>query len=404
MIQKCFHYYKYSDLTHFTLIDPIPKRCAKFTPHGIPCEYYTVPRTITDLPPAGFTSYTTYVRYDVNTPGKLVRVALRLPKYKNSDGQVCVEKFNIISGEYTDAALLLLHMKYSNPDISFETLNHTFPLGKNASKKALELLFPWAEKKGFLPGYPRNASHLWFFELPYKNSILTCCLDCSDPSDPALFDIIIDNDYASLFLFVRSEKVISICMSANYALYQHLHKLFPSATFVFDMHQLPSIYDKYMSSCSNEIRSQLILKQQQINDCLKKMDASPVDATRKICISAISFLLHCPQQITAFQQNLEYIMREQPDFLDSYFLNNTFYSYLPTEFKNSIQTFYKNRGYSPERFAYMLLSYDEIPLEYLIGYASIWGMDIWIESTNSRARMSKFIHEMSIYCECVRNK
>ena len=42
-----YEYYKYSDLEHFIRINPVSKRCA-VSIGNILCEYYTVPRLITD--------------------------------------------------------------------------------------------------------------------------------------------------------------------------------------------------------------------------------------------------------------------------------------------------------------------------------------------------------------------
>lgn len=50
-----YEYYKYSDLEHFIRINPVSKRCA-VSIGNILCEYYTVPRLITDKQPCGYTA------------------------------------------------------------------------------------------------------------------------------------------------------------------------------------------------------------------------------------------------------------------------------------------------------------------------------------------------------------
>lgn len=72
---NAYRYEEYKQLQ--SLKRDFPKRCAKETPSNIPCEYYTMPRTI-NLPPAGYTPYTTHQIYDVNNAGDLVRVSIRV--------------------------------------------------------------------------------------------------------------------------------------------------------------------------------------------------------------------------------------------------------------------------------------------------------------------------------------
>ena len=71
--EKRFQYYEYKDLKFADRMIPIPRKCAEYTPGGIPCEYYTVPR-ISGLP-AGYTAYK-IKKYDVSDKKKLVRVGL----------------------------------------------------------------------------------------------------------------------------------------------------------------------------------------------------------------------------------------------------------------------------------------------------------------------------------------
>lgn len=60
-----YEYYKYSDLEHFIRINPVSKRCA-VSIGNILCEYYTVPRLITDKQPCGYTAYTSHTIYDIS--------------------------------------------------------------------------------------------------------------------------------------------------------------------------------------------------------------------------------------------------------------------------------------------------------------------------------------------------
>ena len=82
-----YEYYKYSDLEHFIRINPVSKRCA-VSIGNILCEYYTVPRLITYKQPCGYTAYTSHTIYDIDHTGELVRVSVRVPKYKDIDGKI----------------------------------------------------------------------------------------------------------------------------------------------------------------------------------------------------------------------------------------------------------------------------------------------------------------------------
>lgn len=403
MSEKCYQYYKYSDLDCFKRMKPVPKRCAESTPHGIPCEYYTVPRTV-QLPPAGYTSYTTYIRYDVNRNNKLVRIALRVPRYKDQKGQICIENFDIISTEYTDAALRMLHTSYCNPNLTFDVLSHSFPLGKNASKKALELLLPWAHENHIFPDYPTCCTHLWFYSLRYKTSVLTFCLNFSrSQSEPTIFDILIDNNFFSLRKLQRQKTTVDICINANYALYEELHEIFPNANFCFDIFQLPDIYYACIKTLSSADKLRFTSIQRDIKRYLQNISAFDDN----ICISAISTLLNYRHtdisEINMFRNNLESIMRDEPNFINNFFLIKKFHNLLPMQLNEIMQPFFKHRGYDTSRLLYMALSsitHDHHDIQdtpfhsffFVHEAPTYYGLD---------TRLSTFIQRIMRYASCI---
>ena len=95
-----YEYYKYSDLEHFIRINPVSKRCA-VSIGNILCEYYTVPRLITDKQPCGYTAYTSHTIYDIDHTGELVRVSVRVPKYKDIDGKIHMSLWGL-TPEYSE--------------------------------------------------------------------------------------------------------------------------------------------------------------------------------------------------------------------------------------------------------------------------------------------------------------
>lgn len=366
--RKGYEYYKYSDLEHFFRIYPVPKRCSAYTPSGIPCEYYTVPRLIKDKAPAGYTSYTSHTVYDVNTAGELVRVSVRIPKYKEKNGRTYVEDFCITPGEYTHDALNFLHQRFCNPAYLFDDLNNDFPLGKNASKQAFELLLPWAQNNHVFPYYPCEYSFLRFVEIPYKNTTLTFSLtnleDEDEYTDPSLFDILVGTNYDSLQHFAlhpRDNKPLYICIPSNVQLYHALHDLFPDAIYVFDPFHLVTT----LELCANEIpadKQLFLFKRTEILDALKKLCINRYlpEKIIPVCESIIEFLLSYKNtQITilnAFRNSLQLIKQQQPDFILKYFEITEFHSFLLFQLLQAMQKFLKARGYDPNRLAYMLLS------------------------------------------------
>lgn len=344
-----------------------PKRCAETTPSGIPCEYYTMPRNV-DAPPAGYTPYSQRQVYDVNNAGELVRVSIRVPKYIDSNGNICEEAFKMTPGKYTHDALNMLHQRFCNPAWTYDDLQRKFPLGKNATKDACETLLPWAQRNHVFPNYPNSYTHLWFVSVPYKKSILTFCTyaylgDMPKYLEFSLFDICIDDNFDSLQQNMKkyvygSNKKACICIPANYTLYKTLHSILPDATYTFDEFQLLTVMkdyaDKHPEAKTNflSLRSETLiaLKQMYCRSC-------SVKEAQSICSFTIKFLLdYRNSDDLGFINDLEFILREQPNFIDSFFEINEFHMLLPFQVQKAIQEFRKKRGYEPERLSYMILS------------------------------------------------
>lgn len=344
-----------------------PKRCATATPSGIPCEYYTMPRNV-DALPAGYTPYTQHQVYDVNNKGELVRVSIRVPRYKDENGNVCEEVLSMVEGKYTHDAMDMLHQYFRDPAYTYDDLLKRFPLGKNATTDAYDTLLPWAKRNHAFPAYPDRYTHLWFVSVPYKQSILTFCTYAYLGDKPkylefSLFDICIDDNFDSLKQNMQrhaygSNKKACICIPANYALYKTLHSVLPDATYTFDEFQLLTVMkdyaDKHPEAKTNflSLRSETLiaLKQMYCRSC-------SVKEAQSICAFTIKFLLdYRNSDDLGFINDLEFILREQPNFIDSFFEINEFHMLLPFQIQKAIQEFRKKRGYEPERLSYMLLS------------------------------------------------
>lgn len=362
--QRQYNYFKYSDLEQFTRMEPIPKRCAAFI-GNVPCEYYTVPRLVTDKKPCGYTAYTSNTIYDVNCINELVRVSVRVPKYKDIDGKIHTERFFMMPGEYTHEAMNKLHSDFCDPGYSFESLCRDYPLGKNASRKAYELLLPWAKTNCVFPNYPREYSFLQFTDIPYKDSSLTFCFVCTANEEPSLFDILVNDNFDSLrdFCSYRGKrgKSLYICLGANAKLYQSLHEIFPDATYLFD----PFSLIVTLEQCTTEIPDNKQLfrsKRSIILDALKKLCINhyPAEKIAPVCESAIKFLLNYPSTnmdtLNTFRTNMQMIIQQQSDFIVQYYKRYEFHSFLLFQLKSAIQEFLKSRGYEADRLAYMLLS------------------------------------------------
>lgn len=359
-----YEYYKYSDLEHFTRINPVPKRCAASI-GNIQCEYYTVPRLITDKPPCGYTAYTSNTIYDINHTGELVRVSVRVPKYKDTDEKIYTEKFYMMPGEYTHEAMNKLHSDFCNPGYSFESLCRDYPLGKNASRKAYELLLPWAKMNCVFPNCPREYSFLQFTDIPYKDSSLTFCLVCTANGEPSLLDILVDDNFDSLagFYSYRREcdEPLYICLGANAKLYQALHDIFPDAAYLFDPFSLIVTLEQCSAEISND-KQTFLSKRTIVLDALKKLCINhyPAEKIAPVCESAIKFLLNYPSTNTdtlnTFRTDMQMIIKQQSGFIIQYYKRYEFHSFLLFQLKNAVQEFLKSRGYEADRLAYMLLS------------------------------------------------
>ncbi len=345
-----------------------PKRCATATPSGIPCEYYTMPRNVY-APPAGYTPYSQHQVYDVNNTGELVRVSIRVPRYKDENGNVCEETLSMVEGKYTHDALDMLHQYFRDPAYTYDDLLKRFPLGKNATTDAYDTLLPWAKRNHAFPDYPDRYTHLWFVSVPYKKSILTFCTyaylgDMPKYLQFSLFDICIDDNFDSLKQNMQrhaygSNKKACICIPANYTLYKTLHSVLPDARYMFDVFQLLTVTEQcadklledkqYFSS----IRSEALMTLQNL--CHGKC---AVKKAQSICASTIRSLLgyRNTDTLSSFINNLEVILREQPRFIDDYFEVNEFHLLLPSQIQESIKKFLKQRGYETTRLSYMILS------------------------------------------------
>lgn len=345
-----------------------PKRCAKITPSGIPCEYYTMPRNV-DASPAGYTPYTQHQIFDVNNNGKLVRVSIRVPRYKDENGNVCEEVFGMVEGKYTHDALELLHQKFRNPAWTYDDLRKSFPLGKNAATDAYETLLPWAKCNRVFPDYPYSYTHLWFVSVPYKQSILTFCtyFDFGAKTESlefSLFDILIDDDFESLQKNMEkyaygSNLRACICMPANYKLYKKLHAILPDAKYVFDEFQLLTIM-KHCANKNQEIKQSFLSQRAETLAILKQLFYKECSAQKAqaVCVSGIRFLFDYRNinDLDLFKNSLELILQEQPGFIKSYFETSEFHLFLPFQIQKSMQEFLKQHGYEATRLSYMLLS------------------------------------------------
>lgn len=369
-----YMYYNYDHLRR--LKREYPKRHSAQTPGGIPCEYYTMPRNIFTKP-AGYTPYTAHQIYDVNHAGELVRVSIRVPKYIDDEGNVCEETFQMPDEKYTYGALNLLHQKFRNPEWSYDDLQKTFPLKKNATKDAYDVLLPWAEKNHVFPHYPEQYSHLWFVSVPYKESLLTFCtytyVDDKEPSDWefSLFDVLVDENFETLNKLKRcaygANKKAFICIPANYPLYKILHDILPDATYVFDEFQLLTITEKYADDIPTD-KEIFLSKRTEVLTILKELYYRKCSSQKAIsvCKPIIDFLADYIKSaglddkkakgLDYYKNDLNLIKKNQPDFINNYFNIDEFHRFLPFQIKESTQLFLKQRGYAATRLAYMILS------------------------------------------------
>lgn len=359
--EKRFQYYEYKDLKFADRMIPIPRKCAEYTPGGIPCEYYTVPR-MSDLP-AGYTAYK-IKKYDVSDEKKLVRVGLRLSKYRKPDGKTGTEEIDTFEGKYSFAALKMLHEDFCDPCCTFELLKKKYPLNKNASMDAYDTLLPWARKNHIFPDYPHDFTHLWFSQLFYKNTKLTFCFTYKKREGLSLIDIIEDNEeeFIKRLSRCKNEKNKYICLPADYGLYDKLHKIYPDAVYVFDVFQIAEIIDKCISSneITKEERFKYEAKKRQLADTLKFLEEkeNTWKEAEASCKSVINFLLQDGKRRGSdeFKKNMELIIREQSGFIDDFFKIKEYHVFLPNELQSTMEDFLKSRGYNPARLSYMLLA------------------------------------------------
>lgn len=359
--EKRFQYYEYKDLKFADRMVPIPRKCAEYTPGGIPCEYYTVPR-MSDLP-AGYTAYK-IKKYDVSDEKKLVRVGLRLSKYRKPDGKTGTEEIDTFEGKYSFAALKMLHEDFCDPCGTFELLKKKYPLNKNASIDAYDTLLPWARKNHIFPDYPHDFTHLWFSQLFYKNTKLTFCFTYKKREGFSLIDIIEDNEeeFIKRLSRCKNEKNKYICLPADYELYDKLHKIYPDAVYVFDVFQIAEIIDKCISSneVTKEERFKYEAKKRQLVDTLKFLEEkeSTWKEAEASCKSVINFLLQDGKrrELDEFKKNMELIIREQSGFIEDFFKIREYHVFLPNELQSTMEDFLKSRGYNPARLSYMLLA------------------------------------------------
>lgn len=359
--EKRFQYYEYKDLKFADRMIPIPRKCAEYTPGGIPCEYYTVPR-MSDLP-AGYTAYK-IKKYDVSDEKKLVRVGLRLSKYRKPDGKTGTEEIDTFEGKYSFAALKMLHEDFCDPCCTFDLLKKKYPLNKNASMDAYDTLLPWARKNHIFPDYPHDFTHLWFSQLFYKNTKLTFCFTYKKREGLSLIDIIEDNEeeFIKRLSRCKNEKNKYICLPADYELYDKLHKIYPDAVYVFDVFQIAEIIDKCISSneVTKEEQFKYEAKKRQLVDTLKFLEEkeSTWKEAEASCKSVINFLLQDGKrrELDEFKKNMELIIREQSGFIEDFFKIREYHVFLPNELQSTMEDFLKSRGYNPARLSYMLLA------------------------------------------------
>lgn len=420
--EKRFQYYEYKDLKSVDRMIPIPRKCAEYTPGGIPCEYYTVPR-ISGLP-AGYTAYK-IKKYDVSDEKKLVRVGLRLAKYRKPDGQIGTEAIDTFEGKYSFAALKMLHEDFCDPCCTFELLKKKYPLNKNTSRDAYDTLLPWARKNYIFPDYPHNFTHLWFSQLFYKNTKLTFCFTYEKSKGLSLVDIFEGDNFEYLDRLPKGsnkKRLQYICLPTDYKLYSKLHKVYPGAIYAFDMFQIPEIIDNYLSDSLviEERKRRFKTEKEQVLTTLKKLVEKKISYKRaeSSCNSVINFLLHEEKgkKINEFKDNMENIIREQPDYIADFFKIKEYHVFLPTELQKTMKKFLKSKGYNSQRLVYMILSrarevqkeealnrietqkLDRLQLDYMINGSTI------VESQVSEviSSINGWSERLKRYCELIK--
>lgn len=367
-----FSYFCYRDLKSF--IPSYPKRHATHTRSGIPCEYYTVPRTI-HTQPRGYTNYT--YKYDISESGQIIRIGLRYPRYE-SEGQIITETILTFDGIYSEAFLLELYNDFTNPWKAWDLLKRKYPFSNNPSRDALDLLRPFGTKNKLLPNYPTCITDLWFIQAVYKDTRLTFCLDCSF-GVTQLFDILVgENDYVKMTDKLRQsifEGIPHICLNANQLLYNTLHTAFPDAKFVFDAFQFPiflnrtsQLLDSYCRDGAYDYRNAIIdcftelLTHNRNNEKQGRIKGAieEIYDTFKYMLNIDALSDEFIAEIKSFLLDIGTILADDPRFITRFSERRCFHSFIPYElqqfFVEQISSRHKHHGYTPERLAFIMLA------------------------------------------------
>lgn len=361
-------YCEYRDLQMFERT--YPKRCAEYIQGIIPCEYYTVPRTLHEEKPQGYSAYK--YKYDVNNAGELVRVGIRIPKYGNDKESAREENMFMIDERYSFKALELLHHDFCDPACTIDILRKKYPLKNNTSTDAYNLLLPWAKANRIFPDYPRKFDYLWFVQLHYKKSTLTFCIAGVDDKEPELFDIIENNDFRDLYKLQNAYewirdmegRTISICLDSDIKLYRILKDIFPDAIYIYNVFQIQTVLKDCLGKLKGEERSTCTMHERKLRHVLQELEAGreSKERVKSECVPVINYLLQSKnkvinQEIELIRQGLEEILRGKNDFIDQFFEVERFHSSMIQKLQVLMKTFMKTRGYEPNRLVYMILSY-----------------------------------------------
>ncbi len=361
-------YYEYRDLQMFKRT--YPKRCAEYIQEVIPCEYYTVPRTLYKETPQGYTGYK--YKYDVNKERKLVRVGIRIPKYGSDRENVYEEVVAMKDERYSFEALELLHHDFCDPACTIELLRKKYPLNKNTSTDAYQLLLPWAKENHVLPDYPRSFDYLWFVQMHYKKSTLTFCVSGKQNKEPELFDIIENDNYEDLYKLQSvyewmdhlGEKTISICLDADGKLYRALNEIFPDATYVYHVFQIQTVLEVCINKLKDGEKAVCTMQERRLQYALQELEEGKgsKELEKAECKSVINYLMQSKnkvinQEAELIRHELKEILRDRKDFIDQFFEAEYFHFSMILKLQNVMKIFMKTRGYEPNRLIYMILSY-----------------------------------------------
>ena len=356
----CF--YHYDDVKNFVRTNP--KRCSLKTPGGIPCEYYTVPRTNKNKP-KGYTPYS--YRYDLNHDGILTRIGIRLPKYEAEDGTVTTEEFDIIEGKFGGDALEKLHVDYTNTDLTYEQFKSMYPLGPYATRDAYWTLRQYYPQG--VPKYPLVLKNLWLIQTEYKKETITFCLECSLNNMQSLIDVLVTpDDYSQFAHYIKHRRHtdLNICTNSNLELYQLLRNTFPKANFCYDVYHLSVDVDRVAKKLPAANRRALYNMKTDMRKKLNQFFQSNGSDRLACCRYTREFLHEFKNMVLPepaqkerddFLSRIETIEEEYPNFIDDYFEQPAFHQSLPQELIKKYQyTISKPGGFGCERLAYIMLS------------------------------------------------